>query len=472
MVRPHITTRLISFIFAAFLCMIPAFALAQSPLQTAAELSNGALEDYDNFELDSADANIMQAAHILEQNAITDAVAAKIYIAQGIISYGRFKDSAPAIADERAFAAFLNALSVDPNAEIPSDYKSPEIVEVFERAKATIDAAPKSSAAMLTAVKPSVEHKVISSSNRCEPILIRATVPAHPDIYRVYLYYATDDQHGYTQTELHPTLESSDILTYEIPAIETRGNKMFYYIEAQNRTGDIVANVANANNPQTAVLVGECTGLSREDVDKTYGEPLFQLSVMGGTGGGYINGKVVNCAGAGSCKNSEGNINYNPKMSGMAILPFHIRANGMFNLPHHFQIGFYIRGQLANLVSSKINTTAKHDNENLKNFPEQYNLMLGLALRYLILWEQPYRLYVGLEVGWGGANASVALGSGFNDFWDIYLYDGPVHVAPEIGFLWSLHKNVGLVVELAIPVHFPNEPAFHFDFSVGPFFQF
>lgn len=468
MAHPQINLRWLSLLFVALLCMLPTYAFAQSALQTAAQLSNGALDDYDNFELEDADAKIMQATHILEQNNVTDVKAAKIYIVQGIISYGRFKDSAPAIADERAFSAFLNAMTIDPSVEIPSDYKSEEIEEVFERAKATFEAAPKSSAAALSAVKPSVNHTAVTSANRCQALEIRATVPAHPDIYRVYLYYAVDDQRGYTQTELHPTLASSDILTADIPALDTRGNKIQYYIEAQNRMGEVVAGVANPNAPLTSVLVGQCTGLSAEELDKTYGDPLFQFSILFGTGFGVVEGKVLNCLNSSKCPtNTANNDGTEVKVTtGMAILPFHLRASGVFNLPYNIQLGFYLRGQLADIVSKTLSNP-----KNVEN-PEIYNIMLGLTLRYLALHTQPYRLYIGAEIGWGGSNAEVPLGSKYNNFVDIYLYEGPIHIAPEIGFLWTFHQNVGLAVELAIPIHFPKKPSVHFDLSVGPFFQF
>ena len=70
------------------------------------------------------------------------------------------------------------------------------------------------------------------------------------------------------------------------------------------------------------------------------------------------------------------------------------------------------------------------------------------------------------------ANATIFTGSKFNDFKAIYLIKGPFHIAPEIGFLWSFHKYVGLAIELAIPFHFPDKFNVHFDLSVGPYFQF
>ena len=75
-------------------------AFAQSDAITqAANLAVEAMGDYDFLELDSADEKIMNAVQIIEQNGVTDPKVAAVYVAQGVISYGRFKDSAKSIAD-------------------------------------------------------------------------------------------------------------------------------------------------------------------------------------------------------------------------------------------------------------------------------------------------------------------------------------------------------------------------------------
>lgn len=456
---PRFFTRLSNILLVLIFCLMASgTALAQdSTLGQAVSLSKSAMEDYDFFELESADTKLIQAVQIIENLGVTDPGVANIYVAQGIVSYGRFKDSAPAIADERAFSAFLKALALNPDVVIPTDYRSDEIESIFERAKATIESAPSGAALAMSGAKPTIQHTGISISDRCAAIEIRATVPAHPDIYRVYLYYAPDDQRGYTTLEMLPTLEASDILTATIPGLATQGKNVQYYLEAQNRLGEVVANVATAQVPLTTEMTGKCVGLSKEDLAASFGEPVFQLSVLAGTGVGIVSGEVTS-------KYDE-SVNRPVSVStGVNSLPFHLRFGLLFNLPAHFQLGVYVRGQIVNIVA---NTTPIK-----KIKPEIYNVLVGATLRYLALHKQPYRLYVGIEAGWGGANAVVPLGKKYNDFNDLYLYDGPIHIAPEIGFMWTFHKYVGLQIELAIPIYFPNKPSAHFDLSLGPYFQF
>ena len=195
-------------------------------------------------------------------------------------------------------------------------------------------------------------------------------------------------------------------------------------------------------------------------------DPIFQFTVLLGSAFGIIGDRTENCDYDARC---NGSMNAQLRLgTGIAWLPFHLRASAMFNLPKHFQIGLYVRGQLIDIVKNSLNAGAKANID----FPEQYNIMVGVAARYLVLWEQPYRLYLGLEFGWGGAYASVDMGTDFNNFRDIYLYKGPLHIAPELGFLWNFHKNVGLALELAVPIVFPERPSAFFDLSLGSFVQF
>ena len=466
--------------------LAPVSASAQNlGMGQAVSLTKSALEDYDFFELESAENKILQAVQIIETRGTTDKGAANIYIAQGIISFGRYKDTAPAIAEDRAYSAFLKALMLNSAAVIPGDYRSAEITEIFERARKdlsagpapTVVAQPQQPTEPVTppppqVVQPRIDHNAIVSSNRCVSYEVSANVPAHPDIYRVYLYYASDDKPGYDSVEMIPSFESADILKASIPSSVTQGDRVHYYIEAVNRQNEVVANVSNALTPLSTIMMGECQLPSSSEAEARlkYGDPSFQLSILAGTAVGIVADSTENCPYDARCTTTaDGKTSAPPKIgTGTALLPFHLRISAMFNLPKHFQIGLYVRGQLANIVKTTLNTGAKAN----VSLPEQYNLMVGLGVRYLAVWEQPYRLYLGLEIGWGGANATVNMGKSYNNFKDVYLYKGPVHIAPEIGFLWSFHKNVGLALELAVPIVFPERPSAFFDFSVGPYFQF
>ncbi len=460
-IRAHLCALLLAlFATASFPSM--AFSQNKDVIEEARSLSQSAMEDYDFFELESADEKIMNAVRIIDENGVTDKTVAVIYVAQGVISYGRFKDSAKAIADDRAFSAFLKALTINPDVSIPNDYRSAELEAIMDRARDTIASTPKTSIAAMAGVKPSIAHTGVATSQRCSAIKIAANVPAHPDVYRVTVYYSPDDVRGFTSIEMQPSADVKDNFVAIIPGLDAQGSTVRYFIEATNREGDIVAQAADEAHPVTTMLTGECAGFSDEELALQYGDPVAQISIMVGTGVGIVGGSGNSDSALAYTKPSGSSQLFVSR--GAAIMPLHLRGSIMFNLPADFQLGAYIRGQLVNIVGKT--------NNNAEDAEVVGNIMVGAALRYLAISRQPYRLYVGVEAGWGGANATVNSGAAGDGFKAIYILKGPFHITPEIGFLWTFHKNVGLAVELAVPIHFPDKVNAHFDLSVGPFFQF
>ena len=343
-----------------------------------------------------------------------------------------------------------------------------------------------------------IEVEIIGE--RCKPLIVKVKFLDYTSINQVFIHYASQDP-NYTKIPMSSLTHASNQFVASIPETATQWYYIDYYIEAFNAQNLLVTSTGNAINPTRIFLTGKCPeqvtnpptvnqpskqvtnppevnqptneedSLNDDIYDEIFAKktpsasPSFQFSIMLGTGVGIIGDKTENCNGNVKCAPNGGSII--DIDTGAASLPFHLRASAIFNLPKHFQIGAYLRGQLHNIVEDALTPNAK---TNVKH-PEQYNIMVGLTARYLVLWKQPYRLYIGLELGWGGANATVDMGRNFNNFKDIYLYKGPWHIAPEIGFLWNFHKNVGLAVELTIPIVFPERPSAFFDLSFGPYIQ-
>lgn len=442
-------------------CGLSLAAVAGTPaVNRAAMLSKEAMAEYDDFELESAEVKIREAVSILEQDRVTDPFVASIYIAQGVITYGRFKDSAPAVAEDRAYAAFLKAVSLDNKIEIPEDYRSSELDEILDRARNDLSSGSSSAVVIpgAAAVQPVLAHTPIPTSQRCVPITFSTKASDKSSIDFVTLYYQTDQETEFHKINMVPDLNDADTFVASIPGYQTRGSQVRYYIEATNQDTGQVGTVGTLYRPYTTLLTGECAGLSSEELAELYGDPLFQLSVMVGTGVAIAKKGVM----------MERNDSSHVSAMGGAWSPVFIRGSGMFNLPANFQIGFALRGQVVDILADSDRSVDKNKGGKKSN-KIRGSLMAGIALRYLAISEQPYRLYVGFEAGWGGGNAQVKNDRGKTD---IILLDGPWYVAPQIGFLWTFHKNVGLAVELTVPILFPNEPTAVFDLSFGPYFQF
>ena len=457
-VRSALIALLVSF---GSVCAFASSAHA-APFNDAVALSTEAMTLYDDFELEDAEVKIREAVEIIEANKITDPSVANIYVAQGVIGYGRLKDSAPAIAEDRAYAAFLKAVSLKKTVEIPGDYRSPELDEILERAKNDMQSGSLPVIAGV-APKPALDHTAITASGRCSALPVVVVANESEKISSMTLYYQSDDESSYNSVVMDRDPANVRSFKGVIPGVATRGSQVRYYIEARNNENATVGTVGSSNRPYAAVLTGACENLTDEDIVALYGDPLFQFNVNVGTGIAILR-KGMSLQRNPNAFNPS---NYDTvSKSGAAITPFFIRASGVFNLPYNMQLGIYLRGQVVNIFDG----TEKYITQDGGNkaFP---SLMIGATFRYLAIARQPYRLYVGVEFGWGGANASVPKNDGKVG---LVLIDGKLHIAPQIGFLWTFHKNVGLNVELTVPIHFVNaeyETA-HFDLSVGPYFQF
>jgi hypothetical protein len=438
-------------------CGMQTLAFAGTPaVNRATMLSKEAMSEYDDFELESAEAKIREAVEILEKDHVTDPFVAKVYVAQGVITYGRFKDSALTVAEDRAYAAFLKAVSLDKDIEIPNDYRSTELDEILDRARNDLSSGDSSAIVVpgVAAAQPALAHQPIATSQRCMPVTFSTKVTNKDDIDFISLYYQTDQETTFTKVDMVPDPNDPDTYTAAVPGYKTRGAQLRYYIEATNQDKGQVGTVGTLYRPYTTILTGECAGLSSADLVELYGDPLFQLSVMIGTGVGIAREGVF----------MERNKSANVSTTGGAWSPVFIRGSAMFNLPYNMQLGLAVRGQVVDLL-----TNTDRSVEEKKMNKVRASLMAGLAFRYLAIARQPYRLYIGFEAGWGGANAQV---KNDQNKTDIILLDGPWYVAPQIGFLWTFHKNVGLAIELTVPILFPNKPTAVFDIALGPYFQF
>jgi len=441
------------------LCCVFGFAttaFAGGSFKDAVALSSEAMSLYDDFELEDAEAKIRSAVQIIETSKINDPSVANIYVAQGVIGYGRLKDSAPAIAEERAYASFLKAVSLKSTVEIPNDYRTPELDEILARAKNDL----KSGGIPVIAgeaPKPAIEHNAIVTGNRCGavPVVVLANNPE--EVENMTLYYQSDSETTFKSVRMDHDPANVKSFKGTIPGSATIGSQIRYYVEASSSSKGIIGSAGTSNRPFTTVLSGECNGLTDEDLEVVYGTPLFQFNVNAGTGFAIARKGML-------LERWNFEKNNSVTATGAAVTPFFIRASGVFNLPYNLQLGVFLRGQFANMIDSEKDL---YGIEHGSVFP---SLMLGVALRYLVLNKQPYRLYVGAEFGWGGANASIKA----NNKTNLIVIDGVIHVAPQVGFLWTFHKNVGLNVELTVPIHFvkTDYPTAHFDLSVGPFFQF
>lgn len=432
-----------------------------SLLKSAGAISADAMAQYDDFEIEAAETKILSAVKLIEENKISEPAVANIYVAQAVISYNRWKDSALTIAEDRAYNAFLKAVAINSEVTIPGDYRSNELDIMLERAKADLSAGSVPAAAVIAG--PTFEHDAVITANRCSQLEITTKASNAAQIHHVALYYASDDNKLFAPVDMIEDANEKGLYRASIPGSATRGNQVRYYIEAANADGEHVGAVGSNFRPYSTTLSGSCDGLTKDDLSVVYGDPLFQFSLRPGTGVGIVLGGVEVQRGSLIAPPRPEKKYGSIKETGTGFTPLFLRVDGVFNLPANIQLGVYARVQFIDFLGKDDRYIYEGHS---RVFP---NLMIGGVFRYLAIARQPYRLYLGFDIGWGGASTQVRMQDGKTN---IFLYEGQVHVAPQIGFLWTINKNVGLMVDLDVPIHFHKQVSAHFDFSVGPFFQF
>ena len=411
------------------------------PLAEIEQLYNEALADYDFFEFDSAEQKLKSAIELAKKQNLRDPLMAKVHVAYGIVFHARFKDAAPAVAEEKTFDEFVAAVTHDYQVEIPADYRTSELNDILKRAR---DIVPPPMGDGKKPVKagapPTIRHDALPVADACKPVTLRANVPPHSDVFRVYAYYITTQFPTYQQVELSPAPNDPALFIGQIPFAVTVAPTVDYYIEVVDRQQQPVATAGSRSRPYTVTIIGNC------DLDDG-SFPLVQINLGVGSGLGFASGDSERCKLSADCYGDDPE-RFGGVRSGLAPAPFHIRADVVFNVIKELQIGAYLRYQIV-----------------------EPGFMVGAIVRYLLVADEPYRFYTGIGGGYGKATTVVNLGPEFNNFRDIVNLEGPAHIAPNFGFLWSFHDNVGLFVDLMTPIHFPDF-TFHFDLSLGPFFQF
>ncbi len=401
-------------------------------------LYNAGFEAYDYFEYDTAETNFDQAAEVAKSSGTRDPIVAKVYIAKGILFHARFKDTAPEVARDKTFDEFVAAVSINYSIDLPDDYRSDELEEILKRAREIVPPPQNASSGGGGTVR--LSHDTIAVADACQPVTVRANVPAHPEAFRAYLHYRSSDAVTYEASELEPDPADPEVLMADIPIEATTAATIDYYIEVQNRQQAAVASVGSRAQPMTITVIGEC-------VIKAESRPIVQMFVGVGGGVGLASGESERCRSSVNCVGENPDA-FQGVQTGLAPAPFHVDGELMFNVVPEVQLGVYFRYQIIEPA-----------------------MMFGGKVRYFLLNDQTNRFYTGLGLGYGDATYVVNLGPDFNNFSDIVRAKGPMHVGFNLGYMVAFHDYFGLQFDVYAPIHFP-EFTFHFDVNAGPYVHF
>jgi hypothetical protein len=266
--------------------------------------SKAAMESYDLMDYDAAKKLLNQALAVAKKAKLDkDPAVAKVYLQLGLTAFA-------AGDPDSASVAFLSAVQIDPKIQIDPAYRSPDVNELLEEARATTGGGEPSSGPGVgggvdcSGVK-GVQHDLLDSAPAGAPATIEARVGSNVSPAKVVVMYRAEGATSFTEAKL--TKQGECQYTGAIPAAAMRGSLVHYYVAAYDQSGKLLASKGSSGSPNIIEISGRAS-VSGDEEDPIGGSssggdirggivaggkpPKVMLSVAGGTGIGYVSGNT------------------------------------------------------------------------------------------------------------------------------------------------------------------------------------
>ncbi|MGM0558357.1 MAG: hypothetical protein ACQEVA_18375 [Myxococcota bacterium] len=482
----------------ATLAIQPSEAVAQGTEEQLEGMLEQAINDYDVLQIEDSKKKLKDAIDIAESEGVSGPVVADIYVMLGIVEYADTRDK----AQTKEF--FLSALREDRSAEIDPVYQSPTLVDLMEEARNEVGPAPSDSGDGGDggddgeATVSGFEHEPVSSARAGEPLELDAFMPPDMPVYRVYAYYRHFGEDDYEKLEMSAT--SATRFAVEIPKNQVRTSQIDYYIEAENRAGEVLANAGSMNTPFNITILGSGDieppdggdGSDGGDGDGGDDEPTGPADKVA-----YMNlgmGTAIGFLGGGE-PTARPDV---PVKGGVAPAFAHGLFDAGYLINEKSSIGLYFRWQFSPAQDFEV---IPEQSKEATGFPTTKQECLGLGLpgdcllgvkyRYFFQNNETLRLYSSGGAGVGrvrhwirlkqyitsSTRAECADKEKFSDARGEYCFvrdtvrSGWAHAGAGLGIEFPLSENVALAGDAFLYLLVP-EVAFNLDASAGLHFRF
>ncbi len=426
-------------------------ALATAWVGTAAAQDNSQLTDsltraqefYDTLALSEAEKEIEDALALAERLGMgNDPAVADLHIFMGIVRQ-------PLSGDDAAAAAFRQALLVNRDVQLPTDYATPALQSILDKERAALPPIepikPDPPVDPPPVEGPALRHSPVSSGYAGEPLVFDAEIPPTVPVYRVVLNYRRFGESDYTTTEMAPKGDTG--FAFTLPGAQVCGSRIDYYIVALDRTSAVLAEEGNRISPLSVAVLGGSTGCDGK-ITKPIDDPppgddgerqyvFFMLSP--GTGTGLV------------LESSTPLVNPDSDVApGVALAPLHLNVELGVQITNSLHLSATYRNQFVFLT------------DGLEIEP-----IFGGKLRWWFDNEGDFIMYTGVGGGFGNVRhlITVTLADGQGTFNDT-INHGPIHASAGFGFGYRATPNVALVFDIYPMVLFPDVSA-HVDLNAG-----
>ncbi|MBU0553806.1 hypothetical protein KKF91_01465 [Myxococcota bacterium] len=406
---------------------------------------------YENLELESADEALSRAIGLGKRWGIRNRMMADTYILRGILVQVRDQNAQGAIAD------FIEALKIDERAKLDPMISNPSLERLFRRAERQLQDSPRPPDRRDERPPPDrrdeppppdpIRHRAprVAKGGEVLPVAVEIKGELNQRLYRVYLFYRSARAEQVQRLEMLP--KGQDAFKAEIPGRFVAGRSLSYYINVEDRRGQVIASVRSPRDPIEVPVEGDTLG----DLDKIpSGEGLGEgggwgdeddkaarkyvsIGVSVGTGGGFITDLATPV--------NTKSTNISP---GFAVTPFHTLLELDFWATEWLGLGAFARLQIV-----------------------EWAHLEGGRLKFRVVDNKGHQLFLRAGGGVGRVRHLID----FGDVLDTTL-EGPYFYTLGLRYLYNFSKYAGFAVTPDFLHMIGDSPSQQIDLNLGVIFSF
>jgi hypothetical protein len=241
----------------------PALAAKADPQVVFSEiqsLTTEAVAAFDNYSYRKAQTKLEHALSLAGSAGLSrDPKLAEVHVMLGVAAVAGSNDL------YRGLHAFVQAIRLNPAASIPKKVQTPQLLEMFARARQTAKeigkpptirlAQSKASLAQQQARKKSTAsglvHSPVDFAKRGYPIPVKVETGIDIQAHKVILFYRTAGTVTYSAI---PMQKSGNVFRAAVPPEATAGRYLHYYLEARDQRGRLAASFGAARSPSVIIV--------------------------------------------------------------------------------------------------------------------------------------------------------------------------------------------------------------------------
>lgn len=263
----------------------------QEAVAEVVRLNKEARTLFDGMEFDMAEQSLKKALQIGDAAELGNhVVMVGTYGNLGVLYATGLKNEAEAVAH------FKKALELRPDYVPSKELSSPEVKELFQRAKADAEASPPSAIPDVEAPAETTSGQlscpVADTATTGTPLKLRCVAESALGAKDVLVYYhaGTSSKFRSLKMNAESAMDGTPSWTAALAPDALSDEQLFLYFEARNRKSKVVATVNSSSNPIVVAIRASQPSASETNEDEEQGEsdgiPLwFGFGI--GTGYGY-----------------------------------------------------------------------------------------------------------------------------------------------------------------------------------------